>query len=234
MRWPRIIASVTVILVVSSSGCSLFAPDPLPFAWMEPGTRFVYNFQNAGEPYVDPVFGFEYADADTAFVLRIDGPEYVELRFMVEYPAWGFHHIDGGSVPNVAGLRQLHPPPERARHGIALRYPVRCGGGGPFDLLVQYESAVWIPAHPSVGDVYSRYSCTDRVKESQTVAATGENVSVPAGTFETFVLYNDGMTYGKGGPEKHYWSESHGLIKMELFNKDGSLLGTYELISKNF
>ena len=198
---------------------------------MEPGARFVYAYRNAGEPFADPVFDHAYPDADSAYVLWITETDYADTKFDADYRAWGdtydIHHIDSQVGVILSEFYQTWPSPQRAREGIILKYPASCRGSDGFLDSRRYTSAVRVPAHPRRGERHHLYECGDAVEATYEVVAVREEITVPAGTFEVFALHSQERR------QREYWSEEEGLIRLEKFHADGSLLGTYELASKS-
>lgn len=230
----RLLASA--VLALCLAGCSLFEDEPLPFAWMQPGTHFVYDFHSATtEPFVD-VRGNAYTDVDSAYVLRIVKPDYnAPLRFLLDLPTWSaaeFRGYTGRAIPILSPLFQISPAPRRTPEGIEAGYPDACSGK-PFDLSVGEASSVVVPAKAKVGERYVYYQCGNRVDTTYDVEAAGLSVEVPAGRFEEVFALRSSGDFG-GYYEVQYWSEPEGLIQVEKFYPDGRLLGTYRLTSKNF
>ena len=212
-------------------GCGLLGGGELPFSWMEPGARFVYAYRNAGEPFVDPVFDHAYPDADSAYVLWITETDYADTKFDRDYPTWGdtygIHHIDSQVGVILSEFYQTWPSPQRAREGIILKYPASCRGSDSFLDARRYTSAVRVPARPKRGERYRLHECGDAVEATYEVVEVRREITVPAGTFEVFVLESEERR------QREYWSEREGLIRLEKLHADGSLLGTYELSSKS-
>lgn len=222
--------------VFGLASCDLLGGDETPaYEWFRPGARLAYSFRTpTGEPYRPEVpsgNGPSYPEADTALVLEVlEQPDFGPYigRFQ---PAW-----EGGAggklIPLLGGLTNWSAEPRRGPEGLSLRHPKSCGTD-IFDLTASYDRAIWIPARPRQGAVYRDYDCSGAVDLEHRVAETGLTVETPAGAFEgVFALEREATRYRTA--ERQYWSEAEGLIKLEKFYRDGTLLGTYELVAKNF
>ena len=229
--WSTVLLAASFVVLGALPGCSLLGGGKLPFPWMEPGARFVYDYRNAGESFADPVFDHTYPDADSAYVLWIEKTDYADTKFDAYYSAWGdtydIHHIDGQVGVILSEFYRTWPSPQRAREGIVIKYPASCRGSDSFLDRRRYTSAVRVPAHPRQGKQYRYYECGDAVEATYEVLEVGKEITVPAGTFEVFVLHSVERR------QREYWSEAEGLIRLDKFHEDGSLLGTYELSSKS-
>ena len=96
-----------------------------------------------------------------------------------------------------------------------------------------------IPAGIRVGDiipdsrikvkVLSVFSITNSYLKRQVTSK--DSVKVPAGTFECYLVEDD-ETFSRGGPfhVKTWVARGVGIVRQIIYDKDGSVLQTYELI----
>lgn len=221
MRWICVGAFFVVV-----SGCGVFRA---PHAWLQPDARFVYRFENAGAPFVAPTYGFAYPDADSALVLRVQEAPYRGVLLRYHYAAWAadsITHVDAQIAVDFAGLTGTGRSPERTRRGVVVSFPESCGGGiQPVDPRPT-RTFVRVPASPDVGDTVPVYRCGPDADAEFTVTDVDAQVTVPAGTFEVFVMQSDALR------QREYWSEAVGLIRVDRLYDDGATLGTYQLQSR--
>lgn len=202
------------------AGCSLFSEDePRSFEWVQPGSRMVFDFHPVADTLTGPG-GVVYGDAEGAFVITLESGAEDAVVFRESFPLWAG---DGGNGLVLPRMRLRDLVVSRAEDGLRRAVPLTCGGISlPFPLL----EFVRVPTNPEAGDELPQYRCQDSVETMLRVEQVDHSVEVPAGTFATFVLAGD--------VGREYWSEREGLVRIELLEEDGDVLGYYELASKNF
>jgi hypothetical protein len=90
--------------------------------------------------------------------------------------------------------------------------------------IVDYPTftSQFLPNNPKVGQQIPVYFCQGDVVDTINVLALNQSVTVPYGTFNTYVMqYN----YGQKG----YWDPNTGLVMYERFDNNGNLSGTLKL-----
>jgi hypothetical protein len=219
------------LLSVLLAGCDVLGAIGLggsSHPWMTPGTCRVYDFQNVGDPVIDPTFGHPYPDADTGLVLRVKQYSEGNPFLRGHYAAWSHPdtvtHISGIVGYNFAGLGDGGAAAGRSGRGIEVEYATTCGSSDlePFDFGPK-STFVRVPASPRVGDTFPIRRCGDVTRGAFTVTATDRSIQVPAGTFDVFVMESPKLR------QREYWSEAHGLIRADKLDAGGARLGTYRL-----
>jgi hypothetical protein len=169
--------------------CDLFNLDEesSKFKWVKKGSELTYNFYS------------RYETIDSA--LTIDFLPNTEESLMFEY-----NYKNGGTNRIIASNFLIY----REEDGLYSSTPKTC-------VPPSYSSMKFlrVPATPKLNKLYTQYVCGE-VWTSLKVISVEENIVVPLGTFEVFVL-QDTLT-----KVKEYWSEKEGLIK--IVNKKISLL----------
>lgn len=203
------------------AGCSLFSEDePLPFQWVRLGNRMVFDFHPVADTLSGPG-GIVYGDTEGALIITLEAGEREVVVFRESFPRWaGDGGINGLVLPRMR-LRDLVV--SRAEDGLRCAVSLTCGG---IPLPLPLLEFVRVPPNPEAGDEYPQYRCQDSVETTLRVEQVDYAVEVPAGRFSTFVLAGDGG--------REYWSEREGLVRIEVLEEDGGVLGYYELASKNF
>jgi len=90
--------------------------------------------------------------------------------------------------------------------------------------IVDYPSftSQFLPNNPKIGQQIPVYFCQGTVVDTINVLALNQSVTVPYGTFNTYVMqYN----YGQKG----YWDPNTGLLMYEVFDNNGNLSATLKL-----
>lgn len=200
------IRSLTVILFLFV-GCikdNEPTPEILPFTWVKKDNKLNYTYYS---PYETTI------NALTLTVITNPGNE--NLRFDFSYPKWNIVTFDKyvGSGYNVYVKKD----------GLFTSSSYGCG-------VISLSSFYFIraPLIPKINDYYPDYYCKDRIYKAHKVIEVNKSINVPLGSFKTFVMY-DTLDL-----RKEYWDEKNGLIKFEIFDTSGALLGRFELTSKNY
>jgi hypothetical protein len=215
------------VLAAVMGGCSLLGLSGSSHEWMQPGRCFAYAFDNAGPAFVDSLFDRTFPDADSALVLRVeDAPG--DVIFRANYKAWSepntVVHIPSEVAVNFAGLASLSDSPRRTRNGIEVEYPASCSGGDPAPISFSSTDAfVRVPVSPDEGDVFPIRVCGDETEGTFVVTDARRRLQVPAGTFDVFVMESEALG------QREYWSEDHGLIRLDRLRADGARVGSYRL-----
>ena len=208
------------LLTLGLASCDMFAGEDA-HPWAVDGTRFVYNFRPVSDTLLSEYgAAFRYSDTDSAIAVVVTdetvGEFSVELRF-VSWQAGGF---PTPLLPYFAGLDGTFT--ERRTKGLFVRVPEACSGDG--DLVVRRFAKLRLPTSARAGERVPVYACGREVEYYLDVTAVGET-AVPAGRYRTFALGTSRQV--------EYWSERHGLIKIEML-RDGQVLGVYELASAHY
>jgi hypothetical protein len=80
----------------------------------------------------------------------------------------------------------------------------------------------FLPNNPTVNQQIPVYYCQGDVIDTVNVLALNQTVTIPYGTFNTYVMQ---YQYGTKG----YWDPNTGLIMFEIFDNNGNLSGTLKL-----
>lgn len=214
----RITCIAALILAFTQVGCleNLAGnrnEGPLPFPWIVDGrTVLTLDFHPVSDTLVNP-FGGSFGDTPGALIITISSEDN-DYFFTLGSP-WG-----GWVRPLYPGINGLQGV--RTMEGLEAEELHRCD-----DIwgITRY-TYVRVPADARTGREYPQYSCDDEVVDVLQVEAVNKEVHVPAGDFTTFVLRSS-----KVG-RREYWSKAEGLVKIEVFEPDGDLLGYYELARK--
>lgn len=205
-----------LVLAITPLGCDLLTGNdgPLPFKWVADGNQLIFDFHPVSDTLVRPN-GFRYDDTSDALVMNVisDGKTF---SFWVEFP-WEFmiQELDPG-IRDLSG--------KRTHEGLEEYDLASCD-----DILgLSRFYYVRVPARPDEGQAFPLYTCDKEITENLRIEATNEVINVPAGDFTVFVIRSLERR------RLEYWSETDGLIKIELFEPDGDLLGYYELVERNF
>lgn len=199
------------------AGCSLSTePEDRSYPWFSDGAVLSFDFVPVADTF--PVPGEEdarYEETPDALVLTV-------LRVVAAAPGvfhefnWGGGAFQGLS-PEVTPF-ELPPTPYLTARADGL-YTAYCVDGGTF-WCNRSAYRIYLPAEPVVG----------RVTPRGTISAVGREVATRAGVFPTYVIHGD----YHGFPRREYWSERHGLIRVDLLRDDDELSGYYALGEKSY
>jgi hypothetical protein len=164
------------------------------FEWFANGNVFHYDYYTAAGIQKNYI---SVAIADNALLQN--------LRDAVSPPQINLQNIYGKYVVKDDGLYTTAP--------------IDCSTGG---IYVAYFNYLYAPNDPALGQQIPVYQCQSKVKYYLDILATNQTITVPQGTFTTYV-----MQYQNG--DKAYWDPNNGLIKYELYDQNGNLGGTLKL-----
>jgi hypothetical protein len=187
------------------SSCS--PQEDLPFPWAYEGKEFNYDYFSS----TDTV-----KDALTVSLVKTNSP----LKFYYYYNQWETIY----EYQSVTDDHTIYSE-EDGLHSSAR--PDCYAFFGILDETFQY---LRIPAKPIVGEEYYLYLCKDEVISTYTITAVDTHITVPFGSVKTFVMQeaeDDTIAINR------YWSEKHGLIKIEKGNFGKGEIIYYELTHSN-
>jgi hypothetical protein len=187
------------------------------YEWVAEGNRMTFDFHPISDTLVGGN-GFRYDATENVKTLKFNEVDTNTFRTLGQ-SKWD--RIPRELNSGVFGEEYI-----RTAEGLKRQENRDCDS--PVGGLVFFKF-VRVPAEPEVGATHPQYYCGDDLEETLRVAAVGQTVEVAAGRFENvFVLRSS------RDQRKEYWSEAEGILKIELYEGDGDLLGYYELASKNF
>lgn len=207
-------ALIVAAALLTVSGCDALGEDePLPFPWVKDGARMVYDFHPVADTSVgDSVRYGVY----TLTLSQSKEGNYLELR---------------GDIPQEFENNQLKP----SRGDLAIKRKQNGLHSAEFACMRKYqENTQFMQRVPSIPEELlkmPRRACKAE-RGYYLVLDKDTTVTVPAGTFDTFVQQFQGAS---DFVIREYWNEKEGLIKIELFRGVGKTLRAYyALSSKNF
>ncbi len=205
MKTSACIFILFLILTISCTKEKDIASEILPFKWVKLDNKLVYDYYSPQDTVVNALN-----------LTVIINPGNNNLRFKFDYPQWN----------PIAGSKWVGDDYNvfRRTEGITTRKYIDCGMAG-FGSSFEFTRA---PAQTQPGVFYTDYLCRDKPYTAYKVMTIDETVSVPAGTFKTYVL-QDTLTL-----RKEYWDEENGIIKFVLHSETGEVSGEYRLASRNF
>jgi hypothetical protein len=83
-------------------------------------------------------------------------------------------------------------------------------------------TSIFLPNSPTINQQIPVYFCQNTVVNNFSVFALNQSVTVPYGTFNTYVIQYE---FGSKG----YWDPANGLIMFEIFDNNGNLSETLKL-----
>lgn len=178
----------------------------LAFPWVQLGHSLSYSYDT-------PNVSIE--NALTINVGEFVSGEYQKLRF--EY---GYKNDIALSLPIVGTNFYVF----RDECGLKTSRII----AGAFTLFPITKRHIRVPKIPVLNDEYPDYYNEDSYHVSYLVVEESIEITVPAGTFDTYVLYDSKNMI------KEYWNEQKGLIKIELLGDDGIADSWYALSETNY
>lgn len=92
-------------------------------------------------------------------------------------------------------------------------------------------SYVYIPSNPELEASWNHYNCNDDIIGTSTVVEVDKEITVPEGTYKTFVIKEDAAAYNRYA----YYHKDYGLIKIQVYSVENEeITANFELVEKNF
>lgn len=180
--------------------------DALPFAWVKAGHKLTYTY---------------YSPTDTTLnaltLTVIENPDSENLGFQFSYPQW----TSISSAKWIGDNYNVY----RKFNGLYKGTASDCGFMNAFSAAYYFMRA---PLAPVLDTYYPDYLCKGKIFTAYKVVDINKTITVPAGSFNTFVLQDTATL------KKEYWNEKNGIIMFDLFDTAGVLTGQYKLTSKNY
>lgn len=162
------------------------------FGWAKTGNKLYYDYYTATDTLKDyrylSIYNFS---SKTAF--REEIPKYDTGTFF-NNPLF-FRILDRGFVIKEDGL-----------------YGIGCESCGFFGCSQPFEF-IYAPNQPVLYQNLPLFGCSNRSGSSNTVTAIDTTVTIPMGTFKTYILEHS-------NGDKSFWSPEDGIIIYEAVNDD--------------
>jgi hypothetical protein len=188
--------SIYFVIIFLFASCSKDENKKIKFGWYKEETRLVYDFYSA----TDTIQDFRVLLISKGFLeTSPNGPNPYEVIFD-QFKQIGKYTVKRGGLYGIEC--------KDCRFGFF-------GCSEEFNFLMA-------PNAPSLNQELPVYSCGEKITGINKVIEINKTVSVPYGTFETYVILHP-------NGDKSFWNADNGLIMYENTNGDIKNIGILKL-----
>ena len=207
--FKTLIGLVLITVISTLQNCGLDVEETnTNFRWVSKGNKLTYDLNMGGSKI----------------------PDYRVLE-IVEDPGLGEKMILNESISDIANdpngtqlLLGLFSHVYRLNDGLHTSACFECD----VNPCLSAKHYLKVPAKPINGQSIPTYLCADNILTHDIVVSIDSSISVPLGSFKTFVI-NDTLNRSI-----KFWNEEVGLIRVDNYSEGFASVVTLELSKKNY